>query len=96
MTLGLLSLTQTKKNLFKRKFKYKTPNRKSPEYFKSIPVSLEEMSDAIAGNVDNNVQLDILESFIAYSEIASKLSRLFRAINTDSSNISASLLRIQL
>lgn len=62
-----------------------------PGLMKSQVVSLEDMSDALAGKVDNNIQLDILESFVAYSDIASKLSAMFRAMNTDTKYLGKSL-----
>lgn len=71
--------------------KYNVGIRDIPGNYVSKTISLEEMSDAIAGNVDNAIQLDILESFIAYSDIASKLSRVFRAINTDTKYLGKSL-----
>ena len=46
-------------------------------------LSLEEMKDNIAGNVDNMFQTKVLASFIIYSKQAKSLTNLFKAINTD-------------
>jgi len=71
--------------------KYKVAGKSLPILFESKIVSLEEMSSAISGKIDKAIQLDVLESFIAYSDISSKLSRIFRAINTDTKFLGKSL-----
>lgn len=46
-------------------------------------LSLEEMKDNIAGNIDKDFQTKVLASFIIYSKQAKSLTNLFKAINTD-------------